>query len=92
MLNRMKKLGQLLWTQSFKIMAQDSILLIDAYNVFTRHFCANPTMDRHGEPIGGVVGFLNGLKNIVSEVFPSKVFVVWEGGLCLVWKSRVVRG
>ncbi len=61
-------------------MTQDTILLIDAYNVFTRHFCANPTMDRHGEPIGGVVGFLNGLKNIVSEVFPTKVFIIWEGG------------
>ena len=42
-------------------MSKETVLLIDAYNVFTRHFCANPTMDRHGEPIGGVVGFLNGL-------------------------------
>ena len=61
-------------------MKKVTVLLIDAYNVFTRHFCANPTMDRHGEPIGGVVGFLNGLKNIVSEVFPTSVYVIWEGG------------
>ena len=61
-------------------MKRETVLLIDAYNVFTRHFCANPTMDRHGEPIGGVVGFLNGLKNIVSEVFPTSVYVIWEGG------------
>ena len=61
-------------------MKKETVLLIDAYNVFTRHFCANPTMDRHGEPIGGVVGFLNGLKNIVSEVFPTSVYVIWEGG------------
>ncbi len=50
-------------------MSSGTVLLIDAYNVFTRHFCANPTMDRHGEPIGGVVGFLNGLKNIVAEMY-----------------------
>lgn len=61
-------------------MSSGTVLLIDAYNVFTRHFCANPTMDRHGEPIGGVVGFLNGLKNIVAEVFPESVYIVWEGG------------
>jgi DNA polymerase-1 len=61
-------------------MADRPILLIDAYNVFTRHFCANPTLNRHGEPIGGAVGFLNGLKNIVSEVFPKSVYVIWEGG------------
>jgi DNA polymerase-1 len=61
-------------------MTKRPVLLIDAYNVFTRHFCANPTMNRHGEPIGGAVGFLNGLKNIVSEVFPSAVYIIWEGG------------
>ena len=61
-------------------MTDRPVLLIDAYNVFTRHFCANPTMNRHGEPIGGAVGFLNGLKNIVSEVFPKAVYVIWEGG------------
>ncbi|MDB4337647.1 hypothetical protein OAA09_01355 [bacterium] len=61
-------------------MKKETVLLIDAYNVFTRHFCANPTMDKHGEPIGGVVGFLNGLKNIVSEVYPASVYIIWEGG------------
>tara|TARA_B100000700_G_C15060544_1_gene865443 strand:- start:1468 stop:2421 length:954 start_codon:yes stop_codon:yes gene_type:complete len=61
-------------------MSSNTVLLIDAYNVFTRHFCANPTLDRHGEPIGGVVGFLNGLKNIVAEIFPEQVYIIWEGG------------
>jgi 5'-3' exonuclease len=56
------------------------ILLIDAYNLFTRHFCANPTLNKNGQPIGGAVGFLRGLKKITDEVYPKKIYVIWEGG------------
>lgn len=56
------------------------ILIVDGLNFFTRHFVANPAMSSKGEPAGGVVGFLNGLKWIVEDVFPEKVVVVWEGG------------
>jgi len=56
------------------------ILLIDALNLFTRHFAANPTISTHGEHMGGVVGFLNALKNMVEMCRPKRVVVVWEGG------------
>lgn len=56
------------------------ILLIDAYNVFTRHFCANPTLNKDGLPVGGAIGFLRGLKKIVNDIYPSKIYVIWEAG------------
>ena len=37
-------------------------------------------MSSHGYQMGGCIGFLKTLKRIVSETYPSKVFVAWEGG------------
>jgi DNA polymerase-1 len=56
------------------------ILIVDGLNLFTRHFIANPTMTKKGEPAGGVMGFVKALAWLVDDIFPSKVVVVWEGG------------
>jgi len=56
------------------------VLLVDAYNVFTRHFIANPTMSSHGHHIGGTTGFLKSLQYLTDSFRPSKIYVVWEGG------------
>jgi 5'-3' exonuclease len=56
------------------------ILLVDAMNLFVRHFVANPSMSSKGEPAGGLVGFLRNLQNVVSATTPSRVIVIWEGG------------
>jgi len=45
-----------------------------------RHFCANPTMSEHGEPVGGFVGFLKSIGPLCMHFRPSKVIVVWESG------------
>jgi DNA polymerase-1 len=37
-------------------------------------------MSSHGHQIGGCVGFLKTLKKVVSETFPSRIYVAWEGG------------
>ena len=55
-------------------------LLVDGLNVFMRHFAANPTTSGNGESVGGVVGFLRGLKNLIDMFGPRNVIVVWEGG------------
>ena len=55
-------------------------LIIDGMNVFMRHFAANPAISENGESIGGVVGFLRGLKNLINGLYPKEVIVVWEGG------------
>jgi len=56
------------------------VLIIDGLNVFMRHFAANPTTSGNGESVGGIVGFLRGLKHLVDLFRPKKVIVAWEGG------------
>ena len=56
------------------------VLIIDALNVFMRHFIANPTMSSLGYHVGGSVGFLKNLKLLVDKTNPADVIVVWEGG------------
>lgn len=55
-------------------------LIVDGLNVFMRHFAANPTTNGNGENVGGVVGFLRGLKNLIDVSCPKRVIVAWEGG------------
>ena len=56
------------------------VLLVDAYNVFIRHFVANPTMNKNGQHVGGAVGFLRGITKVIDTIYPESVVVVWEGG------------
>lgn len=57
-----------------------TVLLVDALNLFTRHFVANPSMSIHGHHAGGMVGFLNGIRLLNERLRPSQVIVIWEGG------------
>ena len=61
-------------------MKNDLVLIVDALNLFTRHYVAHPAMNSNGESIGGVVGFLYGILNLVDSYKPKKIVVVWEGG------------
>ena len=56
------------------------VLIVDALNLFMRHFAANPTMNSQGQPAGGVAGFLKAIQLLSDKVEPSKIIVVWEGG------------
>jgi DNA polymerase-1 len=58
----------------------ENILIIDAYNLFTRHYIANPAMSSNGSQAGGIVGFLRTIQNVSEWVTPRKIIVVWEGG------------
>jgi DNA polymerase-1 len=57
-----------------------SILLVDALNLFTRHYVAHPALGENGNHVGGIVGFLNEVKNMCFRFRPKRVYVVWEGG------------
>ena len=61
-------------------MNKKKLIVIDAYNVFMKHYAANPTIDKNGNHVGGLVGFVNEFKRVVDQVFPQKIIVVWEGG------------
>ncbi len=56
------------------------ILIIDALNVFIRHYAANPSMNESGEHIGGFIGFLKNIEHLCERTNPSELIVVWEGG------------
>ena len=60
--------------------SQSPVLVVDALNVFMRHFVANPTMSSLGHHAGGIVGFLKNLQLLSDRLCPSKIIVVWEGG------------
>jgi DNA polymerase-1 len=55
------------------------ILLVDGNNFFIRQYAANPSLDINGNPNGGVVGFLLGLRKIMSITNCSKIVVAWDG-------------
>lgn len=56
-----------------------SILIIDATNIFLRHYAAVPSLDMHGNPNGGVTGTLFCLKKLLSLGDFSKVIFAWDG-------------
>ena len=56
----------------------NDILIIDGLNVFMRHFAANPTTSGNGEHVGGVVGFLRALKNLIDVLRPNQVIIAWS--------------
>ena len=54
-------------------MANNRCLIVDAYNLFVRHYVANPTMSKNGEQIGGIVGFYNNLSKLIIIYVPNCV-------------------
>ena len=57
-----------------------TILIVDALNLFTRHYIAHPAMNNNGESIGGIVGFLYAIVNFTEMYKPEEIIIVWEGG------------
>lgn len=56
------------------------ILIVDAYSLFIRQYQAHPDMSEDGEQVGGLVGTLKALKNLIYEFNPTRVYFVWESG------------
>jgi DNA polymerase I len=56
------------------------IVIIDAYNLFTRHYVAHPGMSKNGDQVGGIVGFFNNTIRLVERINPERVYIIWEGG------------
>ena len=55
------------------------LMLVDAQNQFMRSYIVNPTMSPNGDPIGGVVGFLQTMNKLCRQVKPDLFVVVWDG-------------
>ena len=55
------------------------VLIIDGLNMFIRSYIVNPTLDRHGNPIGGCIGFLKSLQKVCKKFQPQEVIIAWDG-------------
>jgi len=55
------------------------LLIVDAQNQFMRSYIVNPTLSPNGDPLGGVVGFLQTLNKLCRQVRPDAFVVVWDG-------------
>lgn len=55
------------------------ILIFDGMNFAIRHYCANPSMNAEAQPVGMIVGFLNGMAKLCSMLTPNRVIIAWEG-------------
>ncbi len=55
------------------------LLIVDAQNQFMRSYIVNPTLSPNGDPLGGVVGFIQILNKMCRQVRPDAFVVVWDG-------------
>jgi len=60
-------------------MENKRILVFDGLNTFIRSYIVNPTISTHGQPIGGVVGFLGSLRKLIRETKPNEIVICWDG-------------
>lgn len=55
-------------------------IIIDGTNFFIRYFSADTqTIDEFGMPCGGLAGTLKGLRNIIQELTPNEIIMVFDG-------------
>jgi len=55
------------------------LLLVDGFNLFYANYYVNTKQNQNGEPIGGFLGFLNQLRNIISKFSPQQVIITFDG-------------
>lgn len=57
----------------------ESIMIIDAYNMFIKNYVVDPSLSPQGFPIGGTKGFLKSLQKLLKDLKPSFCSIVWDG-------------
>lgn len=55
------------------------VLIIDALNAYLRAYIVDPSLSAHGQPIGGIKGFIKILQKLVRETQPDEIAVIWDG-------------
>mgnify|MGYP003120225879 FL=1 len=54
-------------------------MIVDALNAYFRAFIVNPSISIHGQPIGGLKGFLGILQKLCRDINPDSIVIVWDG-------------
>jgi len=73
-------------------MAKKRMMIIDGHNAFIRHYIVNPTISSNGQPIGGIVGFLQGLQKLNRTIRPDLIVTVWDGAGGSKKRRSIVKG
>lgn len=60
-------------------MGKPRVLIVDGLNTFIRNWAVNPTMDMNGGHVGGMIGCLRSIKNLVRDTKCTKAIVAWDG-------------
>ena len=55
------------------------VLIIDALNAYLRAYIVDPSLSSHGQPIGGIKGFIKILQKLVRDTQPDEIAVIWDG-------------
>ncbi|RLI69348.1 hypothetical protein DRO91_07855 [Candidatus Heimdallarchaeota archaeon] len=55
------------------------LMIVDGNNDFVRHYIVNPSLSTNGQPVGGIVGFLQSLQKLDRSIKPDSIVVVWDG-------------
>ena len=55
------------------------VMIVDALNAYFRAFIVNPSLSTHGQPIGGLKGFLGILQKLCRDIKPDAVMIIWDG-------------
>ena len=55
------------------------VLIIDALNMYLRAYIVDPSLSRHGQPIGGLKGSLKILQKLVRITKPDNIIIAWDG-------------
>lgn len=74
-----KLLGNLKEGKQETLHKNSKVLLIDSLNTFLRNFVKVNHMNRHGNHIGGLSGFLKSIGYAIREIKPTRVILVFDG-------------
>ena len=55
------------------------VLIIDALNAYLRAYIVDPSLSAHGQPIGGIAGFLKILQKLCRQIKPDHIAIAWDG-------------
>ena len=54
-------------------------LILDGQNAYLRAFIVDPSLSHHGQPIGGLKGFIKILQKLVRMIEPNEIVICWDG-------------
>lgn len=62
------------------LLMERPILVLDGFNCFVRNLVVNESITASGDLVGGTLGFLRMMVNLINQFKPTKVYICWEQG------------